>query len=164
MKIINYLFLSITLLIFTGCAFSTGPESVKQVKTIHIDKTNDYTDLEKQIIEIAKENERMYNEYIEILNSVKNNMKMYDKTKIPKGLARRMTFHYEGPALILLKNIAAETGYSFDYNKYRSYDTKNIVRNYTDTMLIDIIYDIASTFNFDVKIDETNNVISLQER
>lgn len=155
----------VLLLSFSGCSFKFGTESetVKEVKTIEILQKNEYTELEKELIEIAKENKRMYNEYSEILTSLQKRTKLYDNTKIPKRLSRRMTFHYEGPALTLLKTIAEETMYNFQYEKYRTYDSKNIVRHYTDSMLIDIIHDIANELSFNVIIDEKDDSISLQE-
>jgi len=163
--------LSLLLMFNTGCSvksmFGDDEDDLtqhKELKNIEISKKNEYTELEKEIVEVAKEHKRFYNEYIEILTSLKHRTKMYDSTKIPKRLARRTTFHYEGPALLLLKNIAEETQYNFNYDKYRTYDSKNIVRHYTDTMLIDIIYDITSEFGFDILIDEKDASITLQER
>jgi len=149
------------LLLFTGCLGNNGPQKITNV--IEIKKENKYTELENKLINIAKENKRINNEYVALLTSMKNNTKLYDKTKIPKRLARRMTFHYDGPALTLLKTIAEETLYNFDYETYRVYDSKNIVRYYKDTMLIDILYDIANELSFDIVIDEKNERISLKE-
>jgi len=160
--LLKMIIITSSLFLFTGCFTSDGgPQKITNV--IQIKKENQYTELEKKLINIAKENKRMNNEYIALLNSMKKNTKLYDKTKIPKRLARRMTFHYEGPALTLLKTIAEETQYSFDYNSYRVYDSKNIVRYYKDTMLIDILYDIANELSFDVVIDEKDDRISLKE-
>lgn len=158
--------LILSIIFITGCASKDENllEQQKEIKTIEISKKNEYTELQKELIDVAKEHKRFYNEYIEILTSLKSRTKMYDTTKIPKRLSRRTTFHYEGPALILLKQIAEETQYNFNYDKYRTEDSKNIVRHYTDTMLIDIIYDITSEFNFDVMIDEKDSTISLQEK
>lgn len=163
-----FILFSLMTLFFQGCSTkmfdSSNQIEEKKIQNIKISNKNTYTDLEKELVEIAKESKRNYNEYIEILSSLKDKTKMYDNTKIPKRLARRTSFHYEGPALRLLQKVAEETMYSFDYSKYRVYDSKNIVRNYTDTMLIDIIYDITSELNFDVIINEKDSKIELKER
>jgi len=162
MKLINVVIIFILSLLLSGCLSSTANNRITNV--IEINKENKYTELEKQLILIAKENKRLNNEYVSILTKMKKHTKLYDNTKIPKRLARRMTFHYDGPALVLLKTIAEETDYKFDYASYRTFDSKNIVRYYRDTMLIDIIQDIAAELSMNVLISESNERITLQER
>lgn len=163
MKNVFCIFLAILVsLFFSGC-FGKEPQKA-MIHTVNIQQEIAYTDLEKEIVKIAEENNRKYNEYTEILTQMKSKTRLYKNSKIPKRMARRVTFIYDGPALSLLKTIAEETQYHLDISNSRILDSKNISRKYVDSMLIDILYDIVDSSLMTINIDERDELIKIMEK
>lgn len=161
-QILTFILSSVILFVFTGC-FGKEPQKA-MIHTVNIQPEIAYTDLEKEIVKIAEENNRKYNEYTEILTQMKSKTRLYKNSKIPKRMARRVTFVYDGPSLELLKTIAEETQYHLELSNSRILDSKNVSRKYVDTMLIDVLYDIVDSSLMTINIDERDEVIKIMEK
>ena len=149
------------LLTIGGCASKNNaghikPTPVKSEEVnISVDITGDISEFDKELIEIAKQSEMKYNQYIELLTQMKKERKL-KPTRIPRNMGKRLTFSFDGYSLLLLKKVANEAGYTVELDNIRIPDSKVVSRDYHNTMIIDIIEDIASDQNYDVEIDEKN--------
>lgn len=157
----------ITSIFISGCSLKEVPPQKKEHITMKVNIKDNYTELEQKLINISNKIQTKQNEYTEIMMDMKNRHQTYKNQKIPKRLSKRVSFEFEGPALVLLKNIADESGYRFisnSDNPHNIYDSKHIYRNFQDTMLIDIITDIESRIEGSVVIDESEETISVIDR
>jgi len=150
-----------------GCAskppvqpVSPNVQSAKKEK-IKIDIKKDMDDFEKQLIETAKKAEHKYNQYIELLKTMQKKKQLEDN-RIPRNLGRRMTFCFDGYALLLIKKVVTEAGYSFNLGNVIMQDSPVIHRCYKNTMAIDILRDVATGYGYDLVINENKMEVTVR--
>jgi len=150
--------MSVLSVFIAGCAQQpTTPisENIQKTKTEHfsINIKKDMDVFEEQLINIAKKAEYKYNQYIELLKTMKKK-KEIENNRIPRNLGRRMTFCFDGYALLLIKKVVTDAGYSFDLGNLIMQDSPIIHRCYKNTMAVDILRDVATGYGYDLIIDE----------
>lgn len=159
--------LNVGLILFTGCASenSVQPVSPNIQKTkqeyFKINIKKDMDNFEKELIETAKKAEYKYNQYIELLKVMKKKKQLEDN-RIPRNLGRRMTFCFDGYALLLIKKVVTEAGYSFNLGNLIMQDSPIIHRCYKNTMAIDILRDVATGYGYDLIINENKMEVNIR--
>jgi len=165
-------FTGITVVFFFGCAsdqpapgqirpdISKAPVAESEV-SIKVNLTSDMKAFEKQLIEIAKKSEVKYNQYMELLKNVKKKH-ILPATRIPKNMGKRLTFCYDGYALMLVKRVAEEAGYTFNIGKLVMQDSPIIHRCYKNTTVADILQDVSGDVGYDVVINENKMTVSVR--
>ena len=116
---------------------------------------------QKELINIAKQSEMKYNEYIEILKTAKKK-KILPATRIPKNMGKRLTFCFDGYSLLLIKNIVQDAGYSFNIGNLRIQDSPIIHRCYKKTTIADILEDVSSDTGYDVLVNEKTMSVTVK--
>ena len=167
-KIVNKLLLiGIGGIFLAGCAskppvqpVSPNVQSTKK-EQFKINIKKDMDDFEKQLIETAKKAEYKYNQYIELLKTMKKKKQLEDN-RIPRNLGRRMTFCFDGYALLLIKKVVTEAGYSFNLGNLIMQDSPVIHRCYKNTMAIDILRDVATGYGYDLVINENKMEVTVR--
>jgi hypothetical protein len=154
-----FLIFSGLIFLFNGCTGSVSQVSPKPVgikkEEIKINIKEDMDKFEKQLIEISKKAEYKYNQYIELLKNMKRK-KVLEDNRIPRNLGKRFTFCFDGYALLLIKKVLTESGYSFDIGNLLIQDSPIIHRCYKNTMAIDILRDVSTGYGYDLIINERN--------
>ena len=171
MKLKKMLFLSFSgLFLLSGCASTTAnqispnisktPVTESNIK-IKVNLTPGISPFEKNLIQIAKQAEIEYNEYVEILKDVKKK-KILPATRIPKNMGKRLTFCFDGYALLLIKNVVQDAGYTFELGNLRIQDSPIIHRCYRNTTIADILEDVSSDVGYDVIINEKTMTVKVK--
>jgi len=161
-------FSGILLAFLTGCAAvpknTVVPEvdlqkTKKETFTVNIKRNMDV--FEKELVEVAKKAEYKYNQYIELLKTLKKKH-VLASNYIPRNLGKRYTFCFDGYALLLIKKVVTSAGYSFNLGNLLMQDSPIIHRCYKNTMAIDILRDIATGYGYDLIIDEHNMNVTVR--
>lgn len=123
---------------------------------------NSYSEFDKELIRIAGKSEEAYNNFYHLLKQRKNVEMKKERQNIPINMGKRITTNFQGYSGLLVKTLADSADYKLITNDITLFDTKIVSKEYKNTTINDILYDLSINNGFNLVIKEKERVIVIK--